>query len=83
MTCPITMLSLFYDNDSKFQKEKHKTIRKIDEYITFHFQIKLSFESWESVFENNDRHYVSVLKTHLRILFSRFCIKKTEYYNKE
>jgi hypothetical protein len=70
------MLSLLFDNDSKFQKEKCKTIRKIDEYITFDFQIKLSFESWESVFENNDRHYVSVLKTRLRILFSRFFIKK-------
>jgi len=42
----------------------------------FDFQTKLSFESWESVFENNDRHYISVLNTYLRILYSSFRIKK-------
>lgn len=72
--CSIVMLSLLYDTDSKFQKEKCKTIREIDKYIKFDFQIKLSFESWESVFENNDRLYVSVLNTYLRKLYSSFRI---------
>jgi len=76
MMCLIKMLSLLYDTNSKFQKEKRKTIRKTDNYITFDFQIELSFESWESVFENNDRHYISVLNTYLRILYSSFHIKK-------
>jgi hypothetical protein len=81
--CSIAILSLLYDIDSKFQKEKRKTIRKIDKFIKFDFQIKLSFESWESVFENNDRLYVSVLNTYLRELYSSFRIKKKTEYNKE
>jgi hypothetical protein len=36
----------------------------------------LSFESRESVFENNHRHYVSVLNTYLSTLYSRFCTEK-------
>lgn len=42
----------------------------------FDFQIKLSSESWEIVFENNDRHNISVLNTYLSILYSSFPIKK-------
>jgi hypothetical protein len=85
MTCLIMVFSLLYDTDSKFQKEECKTLRKIDKYITFNFHIKHSFESWESVFENNDidMMFNSVLNTYLIIFYSIFCIKNTEFYNQE
>jgi len=69
---------MIYDTDSKFQKDKTKTIRKNNKYTMFDFQIKPSFESWESVFENDDIDTLSnsFLNTYLRIFYSSFPLKK-------
>jgi hypothetical protein len=44
----------------------------------FAFQIKPSFESWETVFENDDidTMYNSFLNTYLTIFYSSFPLKK-------
>jgi len=64
-------LIMIYDIDLKFQKAKTKTIMKIDKYTMHDFQIKLSFDSWESVFENDniDTTSNSFLNTYLRIFY--------------
>ena len=71
-------LIMIYDTGLKLRKEKSITIKKIDTYTMFDFQMKLSFESWETVFENNDKDtmFNAFLNTYLRIFYSSFPLKK-------
>lgn len=70
-------LIMIYDIDLKFLKAKTKTVTKIDKYTMYDFQIKLSFDSWESLFENDniDTMSNSFLNTYLRIFYSSFPLK--------
>lgn len=47
-------LIVISDIGLKIQNGKPKTIRKIDKYSMSDFQIELSFETWDSIFGNND-----------------------------
>ena len=48
--------------------------RKINTYTIVDFQIKLSYETWGSVFEGDEVNKIlnSFLNTYLRILYSAF-----------
>ena len=53
-------------------------IRKFNKKGIFEFGIKLSFETWDNVFENNDINsmYNNFLNTYLRTFYSSFPLKK-------
>jgi hypothetical protein len=42
------------DTDIKIQNCKFKIIRRIDTYSVLDFRYKLSFETWDSIFDSND-----------------------------
>jgi hypothetical protein len=56
----------------------HMYVRNIDKYGISHFKIKLSYETWDNVFENNDVNciYNSFLNTYLRVFYSSFPLRK-------
>jgi len=53
-------------------------IRNIDRNGISDFKIKLSYETWDNVFENNDVNsiYNSLLNTYLRVFYSSFALRK-------
>jgi len=58
----------------QMQSDKPKSIRRIDKYTISDFTFKLSNESWDSVFNNEDVNLMfnSFLNTYLRIFDSNF-----------
>jgi hypothetical protein len=56
------------------QSDKSQSIRKVDKYTISDFIYKLSNESWNSVFDNNDGNlkFNSFLSIYLRIFYSSF-----------
>jgi hypothetical protein len=65
------------DIDWGIQNGKHKNIRKIDKYILTDFMIKLSYETWVSIFYNNDVNIMfnPFLSIYLRAFYSGFPLK--------
>jgi hypothetical protein len=55
-----------------------KKIRRIDQAAVQDFQYKLSFKTWDSVFDTNDINimYNSFLNSFLRIFYSSFSLKE-------
>ena len=53
-------------------------IRNIEKYGIADFKLKLSPETWDNVFDNNDVNftYNSFLNTHLRVFYTSFPLKK-------
>jgi hypothetical protein len=53
--------------------------RKIDKLSIMHFNIKLSYESWEDIFaeKNVNTAFNNFLNTYLRIFYSSFPLKKS------
>jgi len=49
-----TQLITLSDIDIKIQNPKFKIIRRIDTYSILDFRYKLSFETWDSIFDSND-----------------------------
>jgi hypothetical protein len=66
------------DIDLKIQNAKVKIIRKIDTYSMLDFQYKLSFETWNSVFDDND---VNTMFNSLLNILLQFSFKKGELQN--
>jgi hypothetical protein len=66
------------DIDLKIQNASIKIIRKIDTYSVLDFQYKLSFETWNSVFGDNDVNtmFNSFLNIYLRIFYSSFPVRR-------
>ena len=52
-------------------------IRRFNEHWILDFRIKLSLETWDNVFENNDMNsmYNFFLNTYLRVFYSSFPLK--------
>jgi len=70
--------SLLSDNiDIKIQTFKFKIIRRIDTHSVLDFWYKLSFETWNSIFDSNDvdSMFNSFLYIYLRIFYSSFSRK--------
>ena len=66
---------LIANKGQKNEKEWHTYIkRKINKYIIADFQLKLSHETWELVFDGNDvnKTFSSFLNVFLRIYYSSF-----------
>jgi hypothetical protein len=55
--------------------------RKFNESLALDFNIKLTYESWDSVFSYNDVNssFNNFLNTYLRIFYSSFPMKKIHY----
>jgi hypothetical protein len=66
------------DIDLKIQNVNVKSIRKTDTYSMLDFQYKLSFETWNSVFDDNDVNtmFNSFLNIYLRIFYSSFPLRR-------
>jgi len=47
-------LNTLRNSDIKIQNPKFKIIRRIDTYSILDFRYKLSFETWDSIFDSND-----------------------------
>jgi hypothetical protein len=64
--------------DLKIQNAKFKFVRKIDKYSTLDLQYKLSFETWNSVFDDNDLNtmFNSFLSIYLQIFYSSFPLRR-------
>jgi hypothetical protein len=62
----------------KIQNSKPRFVRNIDKYGISDFKIKLVYETWDNVFENNDVNsvYNSFLNTYLRVFYSIFPLRK-------
>jgi len=66
---------LILNKKQKKEKECHTYIkRKINNYTIADFQLKLSHETWEQVFDGNDVNKIfnPFLNIFLRIYYSRF-----------
>lgn len=65
------------DIDWGIQNGKHKNIRKIDKCILTDFMIKLNYETWVSIFYNNDVNIMfnPFLSVYLRAFYSSFPLK--------
>ena len=65
------------DINLKIQNSKPRFIRNIDKYGISDFKFKLSYETWDNVFENNDVNslYNSFLNTYLRVFYSSFPLR--------
>jgi hypothetical protein len=66
------------DINIKFHNSKFKIIRSIDTYSVLDFWYKLSFETWNSIFDSNDVNFMfnSFLGIYLRIFYCSFPLKK-------
>jgi hypothetical protein len=64
--------------DLKIQNANVKIMRKFDAYSILDFQYKLSFETWSSVFDDNDVNtmFNSFLSVYLRIFYSSFPLRR-------
>jgi hypothetical protein len=64
--------------DLKIQNSKSRFIRNIDKYAISDFKIKLSYETWDNVFDNKDANFIynSFLLTYLRVFYSSFPLRK-------
>jgi hypothetical protein len=62
------------------QNQQQQLIRKIDNHSMADFFMKLSYETWDTVFSNVniDTKFNSFLSSHLRIFSSNFSLKKTK-----
>jgi len=60
-----------------------KFTRKVNKHTILDFIYKLSFESWDSVFNNNDVNLMfnSFLSTYLRIFYSSFPLIRAKHSN--
>jgi hypothetical protein len=67
----------------QMQSDGLKIIRKIDKHTILDFIYKLSNESWDNVFNNNDINLMlnSFLNTYLRIFYSCFPLIRTKSRN--
>ena len=67
----------------QMQSDKLKIIRKVDKHTILDFIYKLSNESWDSVFNNNDVNLMfnSFLNTYLRVFYSSFPPIRTKSRN--
>jgi hypothetical protein len=69
-------------NISSNQPQEHQTYfkRKINKYTITEFQVKLSYETWDSVFHHDDVNTIfnSFLNTYLRIFCSSFPLTKVK-----
>jgi hypothetical protein len=65
------------------QSVRSKIIRKVDKHTIPDFIYKLSNESWDSVFNNNDVNlmFISFLNTYLRFFYSCFPLIRTKSRN--
>ena len=72
-------LNKLSDIDIKIHNSKFKIIRRTDTYPVFDFLYKLSFETWNSIFDSNDVNsmFNSFLNIYLRIFYSSFSLKKS------
>jgi hypothetical protein len=68
-----------HDQDINLQTVNHHSysIRNINKYSMEEFQIRLTYESWDSIFSNNDNMDVDSLfnifmNNYLRIVSTRF-----------
>jgi hypothetical protein len=66
------------DINLKIQNSKPRFRRNIDKYGISDFKIKLSYETWANVFENNDVNslYIFFLNTYLTIFYSSSPLRK-------
>ena len=71
-------LIMITDINLKILNYTPRYIRKIDKHGIADFKIKLSLETWDNVFDNNDVNstYNSFLNTYLRVFYSSFPLKK-------
>jgi len=67
----------------QIQSDRLKIIRKVDKHTILDFIYKLSNESWDSVFNNNDVNLMfnSFLNTYLRNFYSSFPPIRTKSRN--
>ena len=65
------------DINLKTQTSKPKNIRKISKYTAIDFIIKLSYETWDSIFDNIDVNTMSNSSRNIycRILYSSLTLK--------
>ena len=70
-------------NDVNLQQQNHQTytIRNINKHSIEEFKIRLSYESWDRIFDNNkcrdvDSLFNSFQNTYLRIFYTSFPNKK-------
>jgi hypothetical protein len=66
--------------DLEPQNQQQQLIRKIDNHSMADFIMKLSYETWDTVFSNVDivTGFNSFLNTYLRIFYSSFPLKKAK-----
>ena len=66
------------DTNLKIQNSKHRFIRNIGKYGISDFKVKLCYETWDNIFENNDVNsiYSSFLNTYLRVIYYSFPLRK-------
>jgi hypothetical protein len=69
--------------DINLQTVKHhsSSIRNINKYSLENFKVRLSYESWDSIFSNNDNMDVDslfniFLNSYLRIVYTSFPLRK-------
>ena len=67
----------------QMQSDRLEIIRKVDKHTILDFIYKLSNESWDSVFNNNDVNLMfnSFLNIYLRIFYSSFPLIRTKCRN--
>lgn len=65
------LLTVMYDTDLHLQNYRIQTIRKINKYSMTEFMLKLSFETWNYISDDNDVNtmFNSFLNTFLKILY--------------
>ena len=68
---------------SSVPTRRAKTIRKINKYTVSDFIDKLSWESWDSIFNSEDVNgmFNSFLNIYLRIFYYSFPLKRVTYCN--
>jgi hypothetical protein len=66
--------------DLEPQNQQQQLIRKTDNHSMADFVMKLSYETWDTVFSNvdTDTKFNSFLDTYLRIFYSSFPLKKSQ-----
>jgi hypothetical protein len=68
------------DIDLQCGSQQYQTVRKIDKYTVVDFVTKLSYETWDTVFDSSvtDSKFNCFLHTHLRIFYSSFPLMRAK-----
>jgi hypothetical protein len=72
------------DIASQCGSQQYQTVRKIDKYTVADFVTKLSYETWDTVFDSSDTDskFNCFLNTRLKIFYSSFPLMRVKYGTK-